>query len=150
MAKALFTMVAQLPKRGLILLAACFCFALVCSILFHPRPVLAASYGPWDTVPYHPGVDYRVRCDCGHGSVRGLHMWWVQFRNRYDDRVTFSFRIISPGVRSAGFGDRVTINPKCIQESGSLVEVPHGGTVEVVIDNWKTGADADYLASAKP
>lgn len=150
MAKAPFTIVAPLLKRGLISLADCFCFALVCSILFHARPVLAESYGPWETVPYHPGVDYRVRCDCGHRSVGGHHLWWVQFRNRYDEKVAFSFRITSSGVRPVGFGDRVAINPMCIQESESLITVPDGGRVEVLIDNWKTDADADYLASATP
>jgi hypothetical protein len=144
MTKAQFTIVALWLKRGLILLAACFCFALVCSILFHARPVHAESYGPWDTVPYHPGVDYRVRCDCDPSSAGGRHMWWVQFRNRYDEKVAFSFRITSSGDTTAGFGSQVTINPMCIQESGSLIDVPDGGTVEVLIDNWKTGADANF------
>jgi len=137
-------------KRALILPAACLCITLGYSTSFLPHPVQAVSYGPWSTVPDHPGVDFRLICDCGPGSVSGRHMWRVQFRNQYDEKVTFNFRITSRGGRSAGFSDQVTINPMCMQEGGSLVEVPRGGTVEVLTDNWKSGADAEYLASAKP
>ena len=137
-------------KRGLILLAACLCIALVYSTSSLTHPVHAMSYGPWEPVPDHPGVDFRLKCDCGPDSVSGRHMWWVQFRNQYDEKVMFNFRITSPGGRSAGFGSRVTINPMCMQEGGSLVVVPRGGKVEVSINNWKTDADADYLASARP
>jgi len=129
--------------RNLILLAACLCIALCYSTYFLSHPVQAVSYGPWETVPYHPGVDYRLKCDCDLGSISGRHMWWVQFRNQYDEQVAFNYHITSPGGRSAGFGDRVKINPMCMQEGGNLVVVPRGGVVQVLTENWKTGTTAD-------
>jgi hypothetical protein len=143
MTKAPFTIAAPLLKRGLILLAACFCVALVCSISFHAFPVHAESYGSWDTIPSHNGVDFRVRCDCGPGSGGGSHLWWVQFHNRYNEKVAFDFRITRPGERPAGFSDRVSIAPGDMQEGWNSVDVPYGGTVEVWTENWKTGANAD-------
>lgn len=97
------------------------------------------SYGAWDGLLGHPGIQYRLRCDnCGQP---GAHMWWVQFRNDQPERVAFDFRIAAMGS-TVKFSDRLIIDPGKTAEGWNSVQNDQYSTPMVYTANWKSGPNA--------
>jgi hypothetical protein len=106
----------------------------------HLEKASASSWGPWNTAQNYNGMDFRVRADdCNKGEC----MWWVEFRNRYNETVAFDFRLTRPGERPSHYSDRVTIQPGNTQAGWNMVAVPPNGEVQVWTANWKFGRAAE-------
>ena len=122
------------PQPNLMCLRPALFLILVC-VLFC-GPVYAGDWSAWSTMSDHPGVSYRVKCDCSEYS-RSPYLWLIEFKNDYSATVAFSFRIMPAGVRPSAFSDRVEIRPGGTQSGND--PVPVTSNVEVWTDNWKIG-----------
>ena len=125
-------------RGGIALLVSLIFGAIV--ILGTARRTEATDYGQWRTDPQHNGVDFRVRCECDQPALPGKYRWWVEFRNRYNAPVAFSFRLTRQGDRPNGYTDRLVIKSGGTGDGWNLV----GSNTNILVwtEDWKQGYDA--------
>jgi hypothetical protein len=128
-----------LRLQGRVALLSSLIFGVV-SLLGFAQRIKATDYGQWRTDPQHNGVDFRVRCECDHPALPGKYVWWVQFRNRYNEPVAFSFRLTRQGERPSGYTDRLVIKSRETGEGWNFVT--SNTNILVWTEDWKEGEDA--------
>jgi len=100
----------------------------------------AGDWGEWRAMEDHPGVDFRVRAVFDNPTSDGRYTWTVQFRNRYDQVVSFNFKVTHPDEQPGFYSRRAKMNPGEIDDGGAFgVAVPPDGEVMVWTDDWEFG-----------
>jgi hypothetical protein len=64
-----------------------------------PTDVDAQGWGSWNTTDCLRGLDFRVRND-GYNKYAKKYRWSIQFRNRYKEKIHFSYKAVAPSERS--------------------------------------------------
>ena len=121
-------------------------FAVVIMIItfhafWHLGGIHANEWGSWDMLPGHAGVEFRVRTE-EHCSSDGACMWWIQFRNRCKETVSFDFRITRIGEHPQYFSDHTMIPAGSIREGWNMVAQRTGGQIKIWTENWRFGRQA--------
>lgn len=69
------------------------------------------AYGQWQAVSQWPGLDFRVSNE-GFNKFAGQYEWDVEFRNRYTQRIHFSFALAEPNATgNVSLKFRESLNP---------------------------------------
>ncbi|UAY52639.1 hypothetical protein [Ferruginibacter albus] len=97
-----------------------------------------SEYGQWRTTSCFKGIDFCVKKASYNESAR-KYEWWVKFRNRYTQTISFDFTAKESYVTSANTTDRVTIKPG--DEGGSWFLVADANSVKVFVDHLRFGND---------
>ncbi len=79
-----------------------------------PTDVDDQGWGSWNTTDCLRGLDFRVRND-GYNKYAKKYRWSIQFRNRYKEKIHFSYKAVAPSEkyeirRSGRTTDRLHIN----------------------------------------
>ena len=107
--------------------------ALVCTVAGK-----ASDWGPWKPMEDHPGVDFRLCTIADNPLPNGNYGWTVEFRNRYDRVVSFSYKITRPDEQPGIYYFRAKMNPGETLGGGVFgVPVPPDGEVMLWTDRWE-------------
>jgi hypothetical protein len=98
-----------------------------------------SDYGPWRTTSCYRGLDYCVKRASYNESAR-KYEWWVKFRNRYQEDISFNYVLKESNVNGAAGTDRGTVKKGSIS-SGSWFLVADPNSVSVFIDKVRFGED---------
>lgn len=104
------------------------------------------DWGSWNTTDCLRGLDFRVRND-GYNKYAKKYRWSIQFRNRYRERIHFSYKAVSPNekyeIRKSGrTTDRLHIEGNN-GTRGSYYLVKSGSSIYVYVNRIRIGAK-DY------
>lgn len=58
-----------------------------------------SDWGEWINDDCFKGIDYRVKKG-DYNSYAGKWHWFVQFRNRYNNRISYNYSISEPGIKT--------------------------------------------------
>ena len=98
-------------------------------------PAKTADWGRWNTTQYD-GIDYRFKCS-GYNESAKKYDWQVQFRNRYREKVHFSFKLADTNERVTRTSARLSLRSGS-ESSGSeyaLLNAPCvNGTIGVYVN----------------
>ena len=91
-------------KRFLIIIGICstVCITGIGSLSFGSTPTLVTTqsdWGEWTTSDCLKEIDYRVKKG-DFNSYANKWYWYLQFRNRYENQVHFSYSISEPGTQT--------------------------------------------------
>ena len=53
------------------------------------------GWDSWNTTDCFRGFDFRVRND-GYNKYEDKYRWSIQFRNRYQENIHFSYKAVAP------------------------------------------------------
>lgn len=98
------------------------------------------TWGMWRTTSCYRGLDFRVRRSQEDSFNGPKYEWEVQFRNRYEDVVNFSFKITYPGDESETI-DRQSVSANSMSNGEDWALTTNGETCEVLIDKVRFGDD---------
>ena len=63
-----------------------------------PTEVDAQGWGSWNTTDCLRGLDFRVK-NGGDNKYAKKYRWSIQFRNRYKEKIHFSYKAVAPSER---------------------------------------------------
>ena len=108
--------------------------------------ITSQGWGYWNTTDCLRGLDFRVRND-GYNKYAKKYRWSIQFRNRYREKIHFSYKAVSPNEkyeirRSGRTTDRLHVNGNNGTRS-SYYLVKSGSSIYVYINRIRIG-EKDY------
>lgn len=102
-----------------------------------------SSYGSWQNLMGHYGIQYRLKCEDCSNPTGSEFMWWVEFHNGTGGKIAFDFRIAPVGRTNVKFSDRLVIDAGDTKEGWNTVDGYASPTVMTVYtDHWQYGANA--------
>lgn len=117
---------------------------IACISVFGNIICFGQTYGTWKTITCYQGLDFCVKKE-SYNEYAKKYMWWVKFRNRYQEDISFSFVSKERSYETAKTTDRITLAPG--QEKESWFLVAEDTEVRVFVDNVRFGVDAGPYAS---
>lgn len=99
---------------------------------------MQSSYGPWKTTSCFKGLDYCVK-RASYNEYNGKYEWLVKFRNRYQEKVNFSFTAKESSVSSARTSNRISIRSG--GEDGTWFYLAEANSINVFVDQMRFGED---------
>ena len=111
-----------------------------------PKPMLNhksdkwGEWGPWKTTSCYKGLDFRVRRTQEDSFNGPKYEWEAQFRNRYEDQISFNFKITEPGDESET-GDRQSISANGSSNGEDWALTTNAYRCEVLVDKVRFGDD---------
>ncbi len=107
-----------------------------------PTEVDAQGWGSWNTTDCLRGLDFRVRND-GYNKYAKKYRWSIQFRNRYKEKIHFSYKAVAPSEkyeirRSGRTTDRLHINGD-YGTRGSYYLVKSSNSIYVYVNRIRIG-----------
>ena len=106
----------------------------------------AQGWGSWNTTSCLKGLEFRVR-NGGYNNYAKKYKWYIQFRNRYKEKIYFSYKAVAPSqrheiARSGKTTDRLHIKGNLgIRKSYYLVK--SSNSIFVYVNRIRIGAN-DY------
>lgn len=113
-----------------------------------PKDTDAQGWGSWNTTDCLRGLDFRVRND-GYNKYAKKYRWSIQFRNRYKEKIHFSYKAVAPSEqneirRSGRTTDRLHINGN-YGTRGSYYLVKSKNSIYVYVNRIRIGPK-DYVS----
>lgn len=104
------------------------------------------GWGSWNTTDCFRGLDFRVKND-GYNKYAKKYRWSIEFRNRYKEKIHFSYKAVAPSekyeIRKSGrTTDRLHVNGN-YGKRGSYYLVKSGSSIYVYVNRVRIGAK-DY------
>lgn len=104
------------------------------------------GWGSWNTTDCLRGLDFRVKND-GYNQYADKYRWSIEFRNRYKEKIHFSYKAVAPSqeqeIKNSGkTTDRLHINGNN-GTRGSYYLVPSSNSIYVYVNRIRIGAN-DY------
>ncbi|ARV14318.1 hypothetical protein [Polaribacter sp. SA4-12] len=104
------------------------------------------GWGNWNTTDCLRGLDFRVKND-GYNKYAKKYRWSIQFRNRYKQKIHFSYKAVSPNEKyeikqSGKTTDRIHVDGNN-GTKGSYYLVKSGSSIYVYVNKIRIGAK-DY------
>lgn len=108
--------------------------------------VASQGWGSWSTTDCLRGLDFRVKND-GYNKYAKKYRWSIEFRNRYRQKIHFSYKAVAPNekyeIRSSGkTTDRLHVSGNN-GTSRSYYLVKSGTSIYVYVNKIRIGAK-DY------
>ena len=100
------------------------------------------GWGSWNTTDCFRGLDFRVRND-GYNKYADKYRWSIQFRNRYQENIHFSYKAVAPNqkgeIRASGkTTDRLHVDGN-YGTRGSYYLVPSQNSIYVYVNKVRIG-----------
>lgn len=107
-----------------------------------PTEVDEQGWGSWNTTDCLRGLDFRVRND-GYNKYAKKYRWSIQFRNRYKQKIHFSYKAVAPSEkyeirRSGRTTDRLHVNAN-YGTRGSYYLVKSSNSIYVYVNRIRIG-----------
>jgi hypothetical protein len=107
--------------------------------LTNSKSTINSEWGEWKTTSCFRGLDFCVR-KASYNEYAKKYEWWVKFRNRYHENVSFNCVLKESHVNTAKGTDRVTV--KSGSEGGNTwFLVADGNAVNLFIGELRFGND---------
>jgi hypothetical protein len=114
-----------------------FAFGILSFVLTSFKSSIFTDYGPWKTTSCFKGLDYCVK-RASYNEYSKKYEWWVKFRNRYNEKVTFNCVLKESNVYSANGNNRLDVEAN--SEGGEMwFLVADANAVKVFIDKLRFG-----------
>lgn len=107
------------------------------SLMGFKEPAVS-DYGAWKSVSCFRGLDFCVK-KASYNEYAKKYEWWVKFRNRYQETVSFDFTAKESYVNTAKTTDRISVRPG--GENGSWFLLAEESSVNVFVDHLRFGQD---------
>lgn len=110
------------------------------------RIVAISEWGQWVTCDCYNGLDFRVK-RADEGLSNGEFEWKVQFRNRYNEKIYFSFVIVESWrreeIRNSGkTTSRINVSANYTETSSHWTFLKETSNVYVHVNNVRFGSDS--------
>lgn len=104
-----------------------------------------ADWGPWRTSSCFKGLDYSLKKN-KYNEYAKKHNWTIKFRNRYNEKVSFSYVLKESNVSSAEGSHRTTVLANS-EGPGTFFLLADANSVKTFIDKLRFGNDwgSDYV-----
>lgn len=107
-----------------------------------PTEVDAQGWGSWNTTDCLRGLDFRVK-NGGYNKYAKKYRWSIQFRNRYKEKIHFSYKAVAPSERyeirrSGKTTDRLHVNGNH-GTRGSYYLVKSSNSIYVFVNRIRIG-----------
>jgi hypothetical protein len=100
--------------------------------------LITNEWGPWSPDDCFDGIDFRVKKG-DYNSYANKWYWYVQFRNRYNKQVYFSYAVDEPGTRPKP-DHRKSMDAENESDSAGFL-LYSGGQIHVRIGYIRFGSD---------
>lgn len=109
------------------------------------------GWSSWRTTDCLRGLDFRVRND-GYNKYADKYRWSIDFRNRYQDKIHFSYKAVAPNkeqeIKNSGkTTDRLHVDANG-GTRGSYYLVPSSNSIYVYVNRIRIGPKdygTDYI-----
>lgn len=101
-------------------------------------PVQARNWGAWRESQFS-GLDFRVKCGEYNDSAK-KQTWYLQFRNRYQKKIYFSFKMADPSEKVTRTSGRTSLRSGAESHSDfALLNTGCSGMVAVYVNEVRFG-----------
>ncbi|MGH9903421.1 MAG: hypothetical protein ACRD68_16565 [Pyrinomonadaceae bacterium] len=101
----------------------------------------AGEYGAWRSTGNWSGLDFRVRC-VSYNEYARRSEWQAEFRNRYRQKINFSFELTDQGAHNPRLTHRTSVRSGDTDWTWKLLYTPCGGnTISVWVGQVRFGED---------
>jgi hypothetical protein len=98
------------------------------------------DWGPWNQTSCYKGLDFRVM-NRGQTYDKKKYIWSVQFRNRYNEKIYFSYEVFDSKPSSPRTTNRTNLDPDKTSDGYRDFYMQNGSSIYVYIDDVRFNKD---------